>query len=404
MQNRFWSFDLPAITGLLCLALLTACAPFFRFGSGPQTYAVALGDLDGDGDLDAYLANGDNYEVPVPDTIWLNDGQGRFSDSGYQFKEQVSVYVVLADLDLDGDLDAIVNDTFGLSINLNSGSAGILDFMPDSLEAPSGDGTLTPAVGDLNGDGYPDIFAGGCCGWLYFGSDPPPPVDPPKDALWLGDGQGQFVDSGQTFDLFGTRSIALGDLDGDGDLDAFFGNSDSYVDQTRENVHNQPDTVWFNDGKGRFSDSGQRLGESETFFVALGDLDGDDDLDAFAGNVEQDEVWINAGGEQGGLPGTFILGATVGDTGRTRSVELADLDGDGHLDAFVIYRNSAQVWLNDGSAAFTAGQRLTFKDQRALAVGDLNGDGHPDVFAGSVNHGILVWFNDGTGKLVEAGR
>jgi hypothetical protein len=392
---------------LMGLILLSACAPFSRYdiySSGPQTYAVALGDLDGDGDLDAYLANGDNYESPVPDRIWLNDGQGSFSDSGYRFEERVSVYVILADLGLDGDLDAIVDDTFGLSIYLNNGSDGILDFKHHSLQQPGGSGSLAPAVGDLNGDGYPDIFAGGCCGWVYFGSEDPPPVDPPTDALWLGTRRGHFVNSGQTFDLFGTKSIALGDLDGDGDLDAFFGNSNSYMDQSREMVRNQPNTVWFNDGKGSFSDSGQRLGESETFSVALGDLDGDGDLDAFAGNAGQDEVWINAGGEQGGAPGTFILGSTVGGAERTRSVELADLDGDGDLDAFVVYQDSARIWINDGAAGFTAGQRLSFKRQHAPAVGDLNGDGYVDVFAGSVDHGLLVWFNDGAGKLTQAGR
>jgi hypothetical protein len=387
---------------LMGLLLLSACTPFFQYGIGAQTHAVALGDLDGDGDLDAYLANSENYEVPVPDTIWLNDGQGRFSDSGYPIEERVSVYVVLADLGLDGDMDAIVDGTFGLSIYLNNVSDGNLDFKHHALQQPSGSGSLAPAVGDLNGDGYPDIFAGGCCGWVYFGSDNPPPVDPPTDALWLGTRRGHFVNSGQTFDLFGTKSIALGDLDGDGDLDAFFGNSNSNMDQTREMVRNQPNTVWYNDGRGRFSDSGQRLGESEATSVALGDLDGDGDLDAFAGNDGQDEVWLNAGGVQEANPGEFILGARVGGEVRTRSVELADIDGDEDLDAFAVYQDSARVWINDGAAGFTAGLRLNFKRQHALALGDLNGDGHPDIFAGSVNHGILIWFNDGAGKFAKS--
>jgi hypothetical protein len=389
---------------LMGLILLSACALEFKYGIGPQTYAVALGDLDGDGDLDAYLANGENYEVPVPDTIWLNDGQGSFSDSGYGFEERVSDDVLLVDIDLDGDLDAIVNDAFGLLIYRRVGSRRSFHFQQGVLPQPVGSGRMAPAVGDLNGDGYPDIFAGGCCGWVYFGSENPPPVDPPKDVVWFNNGRGGFIKSDQSFDLFGTESIALGDLDGDGDLDAFFGNSFSYLDQTRKLVQNQPNTVWFNDGKGSFADSGQRLGDSETFSVALGDLDGDGDLDAFAGNAGQDEVWINAGGEQGGAPGTFILGSTVGGAERTRSVELADLDGDGDLDAFVVYQDSARIWINDGAAGFTAGQRLSFKRQHALALGDLNGDGHPDIFAGSVDHGILVWFNDGAGKLIQAGR
>lgn len=63
------------------VALLCACAPAgarnWPFSIDPQTYAVALGDLDGDGDLDAFLANEEN-EVPVANTVWLNDGRGHF--------------------------------------------------------------------------------------------------------------------------------------------------------------------------------------------------------------------------------------------------------------------------------------------------------------------------------------
>lgn len=402
-----------ALTGL---ALISACAPRgaknWPFSIGPQTNAVALGDLDGDGDLDAFHANGEN-EVPVPNTVWLNDGQGRFSDSGQQIEERESHHVILADIDLNGGLDAVVGEVGGLSIFRNSHST------PTAAVAqhgwiPSGIGTYvtTPAVGDVNSDGYPDLLAGGCCGAVEIPQDGGRIVYPPTDSLWINYGPGRFINSGQTFDHFGTRSIVLGDLDGDGDLDAFFGNSASNLDQTEEFIRNQPDTVWFNNGQGRFTDSGQRLGESEAASVALGDLDGDGDPDVLVGNQRQeDEVWLNAGGAQGGQPGEFFLAETIGSDESTRSLALADLDGDGDLDALTVYNNrgfgqiwrreNARVWFNDGSAKFTAGQRLTFKPQHALALGDLNGDGHVDVYAGSVNHGVLVWFNDGAGKFKQ---
>ena len=397
-RGRIRRFGGQVLACLLCLALLSACAPpgarNWPFSIGPRTYAVALGDLDGDGDLDAFLANGEN-EVPVPNTVWLNDGEGRFSDSGQQIGERESRYVILVDIDVDGDLDALVADTGNISIYLNNGqgefgSSGKQLGQPGDFSYVSG-----LASGDVNGDGYPDVFAGRCCGAIEMWDDNRRLVHPPVDSLWLSDGQGGFVDSGQTFDLLGTNSIALGDLDGDGHLDAFFGNAASHMDQTENFVRNQPDTVWFNDGQGRFWLSAQQLGNSEAASVALSDLDGDGDLDAFVGNQGQDEVWLNAGGAQGGRPGTFIAGGTVGDAEGTRSVALADLDGDGDLDALVVYRDSARVWLNDGLAEFTAGQQLTFERQHALALGDLDGDGHIDIFAGSVHHDVLVWFNDG---------
>ena len=91
-----------------------------------------------------------------------------------------------------------------------------------------------------------------------------------------------------------SRSVALGDVDGDGDLDAWiaeYGTND----------------VWLNQGGdqggilGKYVDSGQQLGGSNSWDVALGDLDSDGDLDAWVANAnDANSVWINQGGNQGG--------------------------------------------------------------------------------------------------------
>ena len=74
----------------------------------------------------------------------------------------------------------------------------------------------------------------------------------------------------------------MGDLDGDGDLDAFVVNN------------GQPNTIWLNDSYGSFTKT-QALGNSKSFGVSLGDLDGDGDLDAFVANFDgqPNKVWIN---------------------------------------------------------------------------------------------------------------
>jgi hypothetical protein len=121
-----------------------------------------------------------------------------------------------------------------------------------------------------------------------------------------------FVDSGQNLGDGRTFNLALGDVDGDGDLDALI---TYYV---------IPSKVWVNNGEGLFADSGQSLGGPSGHGVALGDLDGDDDLDAFVVfNTATDRVYANNGS------GVFVdSGQVLGspdDWGTT--VTLGDLDG-----------------------------------------------------------------------------
>ncbi|MGH9895376.1 MAG: Ig-like domain-containing protein, partial [bacterium] len=187
-------------------------------------------------------------------------------------------------------------------------------------------------------------------------------------------GSGRFVDSGQALgDNTGTSAVALGDLDGDGDLDAFV---------CRYGFPNLPgNQVWLNDGNGSFSDSGQSLGAARSVDVdvALGDLDGDGDLDALVSNPfpTPNEVWLNDGN------GVFSRHGSLGSVSHPR-VALGDLDGDGDLDAL-----SGAVWLNDGQGAFTGNGPLP-NTLAGGVLGDLDGDGDLDAYAGDA-----VWLNDG---------
>jgi hypothetical protein len=240
----------------------------------------------------------------------------------------------LADVDLDGDLDAIAGEVPAASIYRNKGT-GILS-QHGGFAAKDGNYVVSPAIGDLNGDGYPDVFGGGCCGGVAIYDDGRRVVDPPSDSLWFGDGQGEFTHSDQPFDLFGTKSIALGDLDGDGDLDAFVANGSE---------GSEPNAVWLNEGNGRFNHTGQLLGKNDSWAVALGDLDGDSDLDAFVGNGisiggQANTIWLNDGS------GHFSdSGLRLGNAG-TRHIILVDLDSDGDLDAFAGNDGANKIWLN----------------------------------------------------------
>ena len=201
-----------------------------------------------------------------------------------------------------------------------------------------------------------------------------------------------FIDSGQRLGNSTSVSSALGDLDGDGDLDAFVGNFAS------------PNEIWLNDGAGAFSDSGQHPG-SNAFSVALGDLDGDGDLDAFCANIgaalvfgAPDTVYMNNGA------GVFTdSGQRLGNLPST-SVALGDLDGDGDLDAFATnFSGPSKVWINNGAGIFSdSGQSLAggVGPGMSVALGDLDGDGDLDAFAGhDSSTGCRVWLNNGVRRF-----
>jgi hypothetical protein len=207
-----------------------------------------------------------------------------------------------------------------------------------------------------------------------------------------------FMDSEQRLGIEGSGDVALGDLDGDGDLDAFVANSSSIIGVTgnREQIErDQPDMVWLNDGDGYFTDSGQRLGAAESSFVALGDLDGDGDLDALVLGSKTGFVWLNDG------RGIF---SAVGELqiidDYPRSLHLGDLDGDGDLDAVMGWEEEVQTWLNDGQAGFErAHASYNHPEHFAAALGDLDGDGDLDLFAGKLAEETIVWLNDGQGNF-----
>jgi hypothetical protein len=233
-------------------------------------FCVSLGDLDGDGDLDAYVGQ------ERADAVWFNDGFGTFVDSGQALGWGVTADVALGDLDGDGDIDAFAGgwEQPG-KVWLNDGTGTFGDSGHDHVSADVHIHGL--ALGDLDGDGDLDVF--------MAASDSP-------NRVWLNDGEGVYSDSGQLLRGSLGHDVALGDLDGDGDLDALVANG------TDEGAGNM---IWLNDGSGLFADAGPRLGSSFSMSVALGDLDQDGDMDAVVANTAfgnqsastANEVWLN---------------------------------------------------------------------------------------------------------------
>ena len=403
------------VLGLVALWLIT-----ILINPPHSSYRAVLADLDGDGDLDAVLANGVN-EGRSESTIWINQGgaqggrPGAFADSGQRLGSAEYRTVTTGDLDGDGDLDILLGNTwYGLDMFINQGGAqGGETGRFNSAGTFSGDGIwggLHPiGLGDLDRDGDLDIVTGNCCGGLMMRDNEEPERIPAFNMLWINRTAEESLSQITKVPVFqpvrlpqedmdGTEAVALGDLDSDGDLDVFLAKTVETHGPNDEYNLRTSYRVWWNGGAGNFSAGDLDLDCPNVKDLALGDLDGDGDLDVLAATRSGGQVILNQGGAQEGTPGQFAI--APGNLGRliTTSVFLGDVNGDGSLDALLGSAWQAQIWLNDGQGNFRQSPAaLHYSMLEAVALGDVNGDGNLDVFSARLAQYYRVWLNDGNG-------
>lgn len=192
------------------------------------------------------------------------------------------------------------------------------------------------AAGDYDNDGFTDIFVAG------YG----------VNYLWHNNGDGTFTTAAP---LTGCQrwstSAAFADLDGDGDLDLYV---TGYVDWTPEkrslkripspmDFDGLPDSLYKNEGDGRFSEAGQSAGVSlavdgKGLAVAVCDLNSDGLLDIFVANdTTRNFLFVNRGNlvfdEHGVSLGVAV--SQDGSVGSSMGIAVSDLDRDGIPDLFV---------------------------------------------------------------------
>lgn len=333
---------------------------------------LGLIDYDNDGDLDLFVPNGAYLDAPSAGPgarLWRNDGHGRFSD-----------VTARAGIDFHG---------WGMGV----------------------------AVGDVDGNGYDDVFV------AAYG----------PDALLLNQG-GHFVDGTARAGLGDARwgsAAAFGDVDNDGDLDLYVA---QYVefDPARppsartffgqpvfggpSGLRAVPDVLYENLGDGRFRDVSATSGiaaalPSYGLGVVMLDFDGDGRQDIFVGNDSMASfLWMNQGAgrfvERGLEAGLALNGD--GDAQATMGIAVGDVNDDGRPDLFTTNfandTNTLRVSFPGGFGwddrtaqyALGAGSRTFLSWATAFADFDHDGDEDLVVFNGHVYPGATPETMDST--------
>ena len=293
---------------------------------GTSTTDVDLVDVEGDGDLDLFVAEGTDSMALRQNRLLINDGEGRFTDETARQLPALpanSSKADFADLDGDGDLDCLVATIAGELFLANDGSGRFShepDRLPPAWPFPS-DISADVRSADLDGDGDRDL--------LVSNENPfnPLPEGGAQDRLWINDGTGHFADETAArlpADTDQTAALLPGDLDGDGDLDLI-------------KLNRGQERVLINDGRAVFADETTArfpTSDDSSRGGALVDLDGDQDLDLVVANSRSQPVALYFNDGRGRFEvGSFGMSPLPDETDA--GLALGDLDRDGDLDVYL---------------------------------------------------------------------
>lgn len=320
---------------------------------GSRTEVVA-GDWNGDGNPDfAVSLNGFGNPV-IP---FLGDGKGGFL-RGVDVTTPTSGPLAAADLGGDGRVDLLVG-----SQAVHSGD-GAGHFGP-ARALPSGQFPVAVAAADVDEDGLPDIVA-------MFSLEL---------AVFPAAGGGRYRDGTHTA-IAGGTDFALGAIDGDTHLDVV-----SVPGNRSETISFWPgrgDASW---GAPVTSPPPRR--QSDSHAPVLGDLDGDGWLDAVVVAPEVALIAVLFGDSGGG----FRRGPTFTTTMYPSNVVLGDWNGDQRLDLTIasVPDSKILVFLNQGGGAFADAQTVASGVQsRAVACADFDNDGLLDLSTANFDGTVSV--------------
>ena len=399
---------------------------------------VGVFDFDGDGRLDVWLVQGGplvTTDDALPcDRLFRNVGRRgalRFDDATGASSICSAGYgmgIATGDIDNDGDLDAFIANYGANALYENTGDGRFRDITASS--GIVGDAwSVSASFADIDGDGLLDLYVGNyvafslaeskrCTSDSGAPSYCSPVVYPgAADKLYRNLGGRRFADASAASGVGAARAAALGvvaeDFDGDADIDFYVAND----------MHDN--LLWINDGEGAFTDQALLAGAAvngdgmveASMGVAAADFDQDCDVDLFMTHLAVQTNTLYANNGQGWFTDKSNAAGVAASSFPYTGFGTAwfDADNDGDLDLFsangavadiagqalgpagLALRQPNQFWLNDGRGRYAEVRVPAFAVEevsRGAAFGDLDNDGDLDIVVSNNRGPARLYRND----------
>ncbi|MBM4193667.1 MAG: MBL fold metallo-hydrolase [Gemmatimonadetes bacterium] len=335
--------------------------------SGFTSANASIGDVNRDGHLDIVLVKGRHW--PLQNLVMLGNGNGTFQKPlPVDTAADRSYSGVLVDLDRDGALDIVVSNDAPdeKKVYRNDGTGRFA--LVSKFGKPEWN-TRHVAVGDVSGDGIPDLVL------ANRGSR-----EPTASFLCLGLGGGRIAERCQEVSRGSATTITMADVNRDGSLDLIVPYRDGGQGY-----------VYFNDGRGTFARRQPFGPDKATIRSAYAaDFDGDGIMDLAA--IDELGSAMTMNGLRGGAFAAPVLMGPAG--ARPYALAVHDVDGNGRPDVLVGYtRGRSIVFFNDAPGRFTP---VPFGGAEGVvygfAVADLDKDGKNDIVVARSDARNMVYF------------